>query len=663
MCGLFGISLPPGAPPPPPSLLRAVSRALRHRGPDDEGYLLADRAGVRSYAGSDTPPRVREALGLTLLPERPAACEPAAWDVALGARRLAIQDLSPAGHQPMGDAAGERWLAFNGEVYGHAALRAELEAAGERFRGTSDTEVLLAAWRVWGPACLSRLNGEWAFALLDRPARRLWLCRDRFGIKPLYYTWDGAWDGARLAFASELRPLLRLASLAPEPRPAAVFSFLAAGLSDHEPETLIAGARQLLGGELLELDLDARTLSVRRWYDLPTEESAPQAPEAHADPVATLRGLLEDSVALRLQADVPVGTCLSGGLDSSTLVGIAARLRRERPSAARSLGARVHTFSARFPGLACDEGRFVDAVVARAEATPHAATPRGEDLVAELAALGAAQDLPVGGPAVYAQARVFRLAREAGVPVTLDGQGADELLAGYLEHQSVHWVALARAGRLASLSRELGGAGRAHLRPLLRALLPAAGLRWRRRLRLGDLRALAPDLARAHASELAPRPTTLDAALRDALLVSVLPSLLRYADRSSMASAVEARLPFLDHRLVELLIALPATWKLRDGERKWLLRRAAAPDLPPEVLARRDKLGFAVPAEAWLRGPLAPSLDALCAAPRGTWFDPAGLRALVAAQRRGVPGLGGALWRCLSLDLWQRALAGGVERG
>ncbi|HBP16615.1 MAG TPA: asparagine synthase (glutamine-hydrolyzing) [Planctomycetes bacterium] len=654
MCGFVGVSLPKDAAAPRAELLVRATRAMRHRGPDDEGYLLAELASAASwsYAGEETPAAVRAALGLEPLPSAPPR-----WDLALGHRRLAIQDLRPQGHQPMASASGDCLLVYNGELYGTEPLRRALEARGVQLRGASDTELLVEAWAAWGPDCLERLNGQFACAVYEPRRGRLTLARDRFGIKPLYLRWEGG----RLDFASELRPLRILAD-EPGPwevDPEAAYAFLAAGRSDYGRRTCFLGLTQVEAGERVELDLVRRTLTRRRWYELPRRRRA----LAPAQAVAALRRGLQDAVAARLVADVRVGSCLSGGIDSSTVVGIASALLRERPGAARSLGGEVQAFSARHPGLACDEGEWVDLALAHSGARGHSVVPRGEDLVRELPALVAQQELPFPTASSYAQSCVFRRARAEGVIVTLDGQGADELFAGYPELIAFRVRELFASSRLSELVGEVLGRSPAALpwrtqtRALLRGLLPHELIRWRRRQRWGDLGGLAPELALAQAARVPLHPREgLDAVLRDMLGASSLPGLLRFADRSAMAHSVEARFPFLDHRLVELAFSLPPELKLRRGVTKWVLREAARGWIPERIAARRDKVGFATPDQLWLAGPLLPLAEEVLLDPglERRFFDPAGVARLLAAWRAGAPGVSAALMRCLVFALWLR---------
>jgi len=645
VCGIAGVV---GRSPEALGPLPAMTAALRHRGPDDEGYLFADsRSGTASaYAGADTLP----VLGLPRLPDAP----PAGADLALGHRRLSIIDLGPGGHGPMRSPDGTLWVTYNGEIFNYRELRDELRALGHAFHTASDTEVLLAAYREWGEDSLSRFNGMWAFALYDAAARRLFCARDRFGVKPFHYH---AGDGL-FAFASEIKALLVHPAVRASPHEPTLRAFFVQGALHEGAETFYDGILSLPGGHHLAVDLRTGAHEVRRWYDLPAPSPV------SADPAA-FREIVTDAVRLRLRSDVDVGTCLSGGLDSSSIVALTARLRD------RDGGGRHRSFSVLYPddeGL--DESAHVCAVVAATGVEGIRATPTSADLLADLPALVRHQDEPFPSAGVYSQWRVMALAREAGVPVLLDGQGADEVLAGYHYHYGPHLASVAAERGLAAALAEARRAHEVTRRPwsfflgllAYHAVPLPAGLRARavaRQATQGRVppHLLAPDWSaegRARTAERHRPRTRLRAELRAGILTTSLPPLLRYEDRNSMAFSVEARTPFLDYRLVERAQALPSADLIRGGWTKAILREAMRGIVPESVLWRRDKLGFATPEVRWLReiapqvrewlgreSRLAPRLDASAF---GTWL--AGSDAELARR----PGL----WRLLSAELWLR---------
>jgi len=608
MCGIWASV---GLLPP-----REVIERVAHRGPDGEGW--------------------RE-------------LESAAGPVVLAHRRLAVIDTSAAGLQPMADAEERLWITFNGEIYNYRELRDELAGRGHRFRTRTDTEVLLAAWREWGEAALPRLNGMFAFVLFDARRAELVAVRDRFGVKPLYL----ARVAGGLALASEIKQLLALPELAARLDPERALDFLAGGLLDHTERTLFAGIGQLRGGAMLRVALadpgGLATPQRRRWYRFPEAPRPAEADEA----AEGFAALLDDSVRLRLRADVTVGSCLSGGLDSSSIVCLVARHTH-----------RLATFSAVHDDPAIDERRFIREVVAVTGAEGHETTPRGAELAASAERLAWMQDEPFGSTSVFAQDRVFALARQHRTKVMLDGQGADEQLGGYAYCFGAFHAGLLRHGRLVRLAAELAAQRRRHgiaaaaqLRALAAASLPDAirgplarvGRRppW-----------ILPAFWREHRGGGGPAGGASLAALsRAQLLATSLPMLLHYEDRNSMAHGIEARLPFLDYRVVEWSLAQGDEHKIVDGETKWMLRRAMSAMLPPAIRDRQDKLGFPTPELEWLRGPLRPvvadGLDQLAKRLPALFVGGAAPRFAedVLAGRRPFDF---ALWRLVGFGLWSR---------
>jgi asparagine synthase (glutamine-hydrolysing) len=598
MCGIFGVWEYGGRSADADAVGRATRR-LRHRGPDDEGYLFADtRTGRRTLCGG---PDTDAALNLPPL----AGLEGGPFDLAFGFRRLSILDLSPAGHQPMSSADGACWLIFNGEVYNYVELKSELAALGHPFRTGTDTEVILAAYQEWGEECVKRFTGMWAFALWDARARRLLLARDPFGIKPLYYTTEGD----RLAFASEIKALLGYTGAARRAHPARLYEYLRSGLTDYGDGTLFEGIRQLPAAHYLVVRADDPTAArpVRYWQIDFTRELDLSFDEA----AARLRELFLTSVRLHLRSDVRVGAALSGGIDSSAIV---ASMRAVDPNLD------VHAFSYVAEDEALSEERWVDLVGASSRAVVHKVRPTPEELVTDLDALVAAQDEPFGSTSIYAQHRVFRLAREAGVTVMLDGQGADELLAGYRIYLAMRMASLLRRGRFVAANRflretaALPGNGLTGLNLLANAggvLLPErfSAIRKLYKKSAGNgadaawldegwfaERGVAP--RRAH------KPRTrlmLQEQLYETLTETSLPMLLRYEDRNSMAHSIESRVPFLTTGLAEFVLALPEEHIVApDGTSKSVFRRAMRGIVPDEILDRRDKIGFATPERRWM---------------------------------------------------------------
>jgi asparagine synthase (glutamine-hydrolysing) len=629
--------------------LGRMAGLLRHRGPDDEGVVLIEpRSGhALTLGGPDTPAEAYRSPHPYAPGRRHGAHDPA-YGVALAHRRLAIVDLSPAGHGPMCDPRARHWITFNGEIYNWVELRAELEALGDRFTSQSDVEVLLVAYRRWGWDALARLNGMFAFALWDGDRRELFCARDRLGVKPFYYQWDGE----SFAFASEPKALALTQPHRIAPRLEAIRDLVALDWVDHDTGTFFQGITQLPAGHYLVLGTGGAAL--RRWWTLDPTRSAAGDPPGWEREFAELFG---DAVRIRLRADVEVGSCLSGGVDSSAVVTTAARLAAQP----------LHAFTCAYDeGPAYDERPYVKATVEASGAISHLVVPDGGDFWETLDRLTFQQDEPTAGPGVYSQWKVMGLAGQAGLRVLLDGQGGDETLAGYERYLPLRLRDLVAAGDLPGFVGRWGDVARrlgpAHalaltLEPWVPKTLFAP---LRRAFGQGKDRVLGRDLRRAapHAA-LEPPPGFPSAVKRQQafdLLQRLLPSLLRYEDRNSMAFSIETRLPFLDFRVVELAFSLPDDQKLDGRTSKAILRRALADRIPASVLARRDKMGFETPSDVWLRSRYPAELRRrlLAPGPLHQWLDPGALEAALDDYLAGRRRIGLQIWRWLALESWSR---------
>jgi asparagine synthase (glutamine-hydrolysing) len=648
MCGIAGLFEPGGRADL--GRLHRMSRLLRHRGPDDEGIVLLDPGGGQSLTlgGPDTPADAY-ASPLPYAPGRNRGAQrEARFALGLLHRRLSIVDLSPGGHQPMCDAGGRLWITYNGEIYNYVELRAELEAMGERFASASDTEVILTAYRRFGADCLQRFNGMFAFALWDAERRELFCARDRFGVKPFYYQWDGA----GFAFASEPRALVLTQPRRIVPRLEAVRDLVALDWVDHEAHTFFEGLLQLPAAH--GLLLSAEGLRSWRWWALDPRRRATTDRRGSEE---EFERLFTDAVRLRLRADVEVGSCLSGGLDSSAVVTTAARL------AARPL----HAFSCAYDeGPAYDERPFARLTVEASGAVPHFVVPDGGDFWSVFDRLHDLQGEPTAGPGLFSQWKVMELAHAARLKVLLDGQGGDETLAGYFRYLPLRLRDLLAAGDVAGFARLFGPVAR-RLGPsttaalTLEPWLPRALVApLRRRFGQGKDRVLSAALRALPRPDL-PRPprewrTALQRQLAFDTLQRLLPSLLRYEDRNSMAFSIETRLPFLDYRLVEFAFALPDEERLDGATSKAILRRALADRIPRAVLERRDKMGFETPTDVWLRARFAADVRRRLTAPGPLheWVDPASIAAELDGYLAGQRAIGLQVWRWLALESWAR---------
>lgn len=621
MCGIAGLYHLATPKPVDPRRIEAMCDALAHRGPDG--------AGVWTGPG-----------------------------VGLGHRRLSIIDVAGS-PQPMASTDGRAMLVFNGEIYNFRELRQELKAHGAQFHTDGDSEVILAAWQRWGPGCVERLHGMFAFAIYDVAERTLFLARDRLGVKPLFYAELS--DGS-LAFASELKGLLAHPLLRRDIDPLAIDDYLAWGyVPDHR--SMLAGVQKLPAGHSLLLRHGRPLPRPQQWWDVSFAE---RRKGSAADLEAELLHLLRQAVSSRMVADVPLGAFLSGGVDSSSVVALMAEAGSEP----------VKTCSIGFDVAALDESSYAEAV-ARRFATDHCSRTVSPDDFGAVDTLAAMFDEPFADASALPTWRVCQLARET-VTVALSGDGADEALAGYRRHVFQHgedrvrgilpqgmrrslfgtlgavypkadWAPRplrAKATLLAlSLSSEEGYARSVGvLPPELRASLYTPDYLARR----GDYRAELPliDLMAK-----APARSGLDKAQYADLKFWLPGDILTKVDRTSMAVSLEAREPLLDHRLIEFAASLPENLRVRRGEGKWLMKKAMQRYLPDDILFR-PKQGFVTPITQWFRGPLAEmarSIATSSALTRTGWFDAPRIVRLADDHISGRSDHGRLLWQLVML--------------
>jgi asparagine synthase (glutamine-hydrolysing) len=630
MCGIVGVLDRKGGDVDA-ARVAAMRDAMRHRGPDDEGLW-------RNPKG----------------------------DVVLAHRRLAIVDLSPLGRNPMGNEDGSVQVTYNGEIYNHAALRAELEAKGHSFRTDHcDTEVLVHLWEERGPEMVNDLVGMFAFAIWDERAETLFCARDRLGIKPLYWT-D---QGGRFGFASEIKALLPLMPRH-EVDPVALAHYLTF-VAVPAPRTLFAGVSKLAPGHTMLVTRDGPQPPVRYWD--PLEHRFRGEIE---DWEAEVRFRLERSIDRRMMSDVPVGVFLSGGVDSSTNVALMSRLVDEP----------INTFSIGFHGSEeHNEFEWARRVAKQFGTNHHETRIDHDDLWKFMPDLVFHQDEPIADPVCVPLYFVSKLAKDNGVTVVHVGEGADELFAGYPTYVQAHGIAERQWPRLRALPRPLraglaaagtAGLGRVpgrqiEVEALRRAAQPDGKLWWGGAVAFYEHafdRLTTPEFRRALGGA-RPRDVVaeidadatrfgardqLDRLIYQDLRLRLPELLLMRVDKLTMANAIEARVPFLDHELVELAMGMPAAEKIRDGVGKHVLKRAVTGLLPDELIWR-PKQGFGTPVSEWFRGPLGEQLDRKLreSAIRETgWLDPDTVRDVLALHRSGRAERSFQLWNVLNLSVW-----------
>lgn len=563
MCGVAGIisKNKPGS-----DQINEMLSRIKHRGPNFQNY-------VKMFDGS----------------------------VWIGHARLSIIDLSEAANQPMFYEQGKLCLTFNGEVYNYIELREELRQKKYQFRTDSDTEVILAAYREWGVDCVNHFNGMFAFILVDKERRTFFAARDRYGVKPLYY-WQNT---STLYFASEIKAFVDIPGWKPQVNGQRVFDYLAFGLTDHTNETLFKDVFQIKGGNYAfgKIEDPIGSLVIQRWYS-PTISILKITEDEAAE---QFKSLFFDSVKFRLRSDVSVGSCLSGGLDSSSIVCTVNDLLKVYGDTASQ-----KTVSALAKGTPHDESKYIDIVLNERKIEGYFVDPSPEELWKLQNKLIWHQDEPFGSTSIYAQWCVFQKARENNLTVMLDGQGADELLAGYMRFflpfysqlfTSLHWKTLTNEVQYAK--KYYGYSWRTVVKGILKTMLPTGIMSRVQNFKSRNGVAEWYDIDKIDAQRVMPRFYGDERAknlgeLSDQLFFyNNMPMLLRYEDRNSMAHSVESRLPFLDYRLVEFAQSLPDSYKISHGKTKAVLRNAMKGVLPEQIQNRIDKIGFETPEEKW----------------------------------------------------------------
>ena len=630
MCGIAGIVAQDRLDQDAPARAARMRDIITHRGPDE--------AGLHTDAHA-----------------------------ALAHRRLSIVDLS-TGQQPLSNEDGSVWVVFNGEIYNHAEIRRELEAHGHRYRTKSDTETIVHAYEQWGDDCVERFRGMFAFAIWDAPKRRLLLVRDRLGIKPLYWTMAGD----TLLFGSEIKALLASGMVEAVANHAVLPEVLSTRYTSGE-ETLFRGIYKLLPGHRLVFEGGA--VAIQQYWDLPTRTDSPESPAA--SPVERFKELLEESVRLRLMADVPLGMFLSGGIDSSAIAAIMARMI-DRP---------LQTFSVAFKDRAFNELEYAREVARSIGAVSHEIVIDDQDFFGALPKLVWHEDEPIAHPSSVPLYFVSALARQH-VTVVLTGEGSDELLAGYGKYPRVAWNW--RAGTV--YERMLPAAVRESIARGIVPMLPRRLERYARRsfltmdrspeamffdnfasIRLADQQRLLAPAYRAAASRTGAYASSLgyfnapngNSTLLDRLLYAdiktYLVELLMKQDQMSMATSIESRVPFLDHKLVEFAATLPDAWKLSGFTTKRILRESMK-GLLPESILNRPKMGFPVPFAGWTRGAWnGVARDVLLdrrSRERGL-IDPVAVESLVRDHAAGRTEGGDRIWSLMNLELWHRTFIDG----
>jgi asparagine synthase (glutamine-hydrolysing) len=606
MCGICGIIKFDGSPVLHPPL-QSMMQAMKHRGPNDEGTFIDKNTG-------------------------------------LGFVRLSILDLTSAGHQPMQSKDDRYTMVFNGEIFNYVELREELRQLGHHFETQTDTEVLLAAYQEWGENCLHQLNGMWAFAIYDHRENSLFASRDRYGIKPFYYHANDE----EFIFASEIPALLNALPEKAKADQQSIFDFLVFNRTDQTEHTFFHNIKKLQHGQ--SISIKDNKWEIKSWYNLKSrveQSSSFSSPEEFTE-------LFSSSVGLRLRSDVPVGVCLSGGLDSSSIVSTLLKDYNKKD---------LNTFSAVYQkGQYGDETDFINLYKPSLENMFYI-HPTAETLSADLEQFVRAHGEPIPSTSPYAQYKVMELAKDH-VVVTLDGQGADEELGGYHYFFGFFFKDLLLKGRLGKLGYEMLQYGLKHkslfgYKTFAYFLLAKE---WRTKLRVGEKGYLHPDFVNQyqHTDNIAGNlyaSNSLNEALLDHFEYK-LEHLLKWEDRNSMWFSLEARVPFLDYRLVEKVLATSGDLIIKNGMTKHLLREGMKGILPEKIRMRRDKMGFGTPQDEWFRTSswqqiVGEVIDSPSFRSRG-FIIPEKAKSLYQQHLQGKINIAKEIWKWVHLEYWHR---------
>jgi asparagine synthase (glutamine-hydrolysing) len=641
MCGIAGIINFNNRPVDLETIF-LMTEKVRHRGPDDEGIVLFD-------------PNYTEAeKGVIQLSKNDANLNPSAirlcnFNVALGHTRLSIIDLSDRGHQPMCSIDGNSWIVHNGEIYNYIEIKAELVSKGYLFKSNTDTEVILNSYQQWGAECLNKFNGMWAFAIWNRRERTLFCARDRFGIKPFYYFLNEK----VFVFGSEIKQILQCIDYISRPNESAIYDYLVVSHENHLRETFFEEIYQLKSGEHAVLSLNNKSFATTRYYDLKSVKKTFCREHKYGE---RFRELFIDSVKLRLRSDVPVGSCLSGGMDSSAVVSVITTLLEGDRSS-------FNTFTACWADNKLDERKYSEEVVNFCGVNGNYIYPTREELADDLASLIWHQEEPFGTLSIFAQWAVMKAARSKGVTVLLDGQGGDEVFLGYERYYAWFLLELIRQKKVGKFIRE-GLKG-----------IENSKLSWRdmflffiyfnsKQIRAFRLYQRAKHVVN---SEFIKRYDISDrlnmikgsssvAGLQKLEIQDVqLPHLLRYADRNSMAFSIETRLPLLDYRLVEFGLSVPAEYLIRNGWTKNVMREGLKGIIPENIITRKEKVGFEVQQASLMKFVLSELYEKI---DKGSilerYYNMPWLMDML--KKNNANNI--AIWKALCLDLWYRKFFG-----
>lgn len=666
MCGIAGIALLHGKLKPLHADISHMTNRIAHRGPDDAGFAIFLPDGTAIVAGDKSTAENTWHSSYAYSPTLHIEELSSDAVIAFGHRRLSVIDTSPAGHQPMCSDDQQLWVVYNGELYNYIELRSELEQAGYIFQTKSDTEVLINAYQQWGSSCLSHFNGMWSFVIYDKRRNIFFGARDRSGVKPFYYTLNED----TFCFASEIKAFIDLPYVDKAVNDVSIAQYLALGVVENNGGTFFSAIKELEPSHSFVLDLNVGSFEISRYFVPTVLDRFERYNISNANKYANeLKEYLFDAVEKRLRSDIPVGFCLSGGIDSSSIVSIA-NILRER-GVGKSTGERMIAFTSvnGIPGV--DEKHWAELVTKHFGMEWHTTSCTAQDMMSMLPDMVYYQDSPLISTSTYAQFKVMQLADSHNIRVLIDGQGSDEIFAGYNYFYPSFYLELLKHGALSSLASELVNTKKGSF--TTSQLIKAWGKLTMDKVlsnnrKIAALKKVHPEISFIkgdyehllfeqlnYSAPYSSIPT--NELLSQSFFGYNLKNLLRWEDRCSMKYSVESRTPFADDLpLIEYAATIPSVYKIHKGTNKAVLREALKDILPAAIYNRKDKLGFSTPEMIWLNE-LEPQLfDAIKVFPEIGFVDkPELLKHWSKSFKNNNIGFLRFIFRYYNLLLWQNS--------
>lgn len=586
MCGISGIILKQRSGINLTEKIAAMNNVIAHRGPDGEGFLLAtEQTNTPHY---NLLQQNYQRKDLNYIPSSNLKAGDQNSFLALGHRRLSILDLSDTGHQPMCNKEAKTWIVFNGEIYNYIEIREELKKLGHIFISESDTEVILLAYQQWGTACVERFNGMWAFCIYDTEKQFCFASRDRFGVKPFYYINNKD----IFSFASEQKAFVKAGLIDCKINSEALHNYLVNGLLETTVANFFEEINELMPGNNLVFNIKTREIKLSAYYNLKEHITLKNDKLSEKELIERVSHTFENAVKLRLRSDVEVGTCLSGGIDSSALAVSISEITKQP----------LYCFTSVFRNNPINEEHFADSVAKKINAKHFKVEPTLEGFLTEVDDLIYSQDVPIWDTSTYAQYKVMELAKKNNIKVVLDGQGADELFGGYHHHFLAKWNNLFSQANYMMAMNEISMSKKTIANPLQFYLKEKVKQKNYLNKKYFNLFFKNEFLNSAEIKNPSVYFNSINEQLVDDIYNTRLKSFLKCEDRCGMWHSVESRTPFADDiELINLLFSFNGNKKIKDGVSKYLLREAVKNKLPNEIYNRYDKKGFETPMNVWMK--------------------------------------------------------------